>query len=114
MGLAPLFLRVAAYGNCAGTPGASTTWIYYYSSICSLLGARKRCTSIIPAPYRLNEREKIEEPYVQVDMITPEEYVGTLMELCQNRRGIFKDMKYLTQGTTLSYEFASGSSDRLF
>jgi GTP-binding protein LepA len=50
-------------------------------------------------------REKIEEPYVQVDMITPEEYVGTLMELGQSRRGIFKDMKYLTLGrTTLSYE----------
>ncbi|MBV9386048.1 MAG: elongation factor 4 [Chroococcidiopsidaceae cyanobacterium CP_BM_ER_R8_30] len=58
--------------------------------------------STLPPP---NEREKIEEPYVQVDMITPESYVGTLMELCQNRRGVFKDMKYLTQGrTTLSYE----------
>ena len=58
--------------------------------------------STLPSP---NEREKIEEPYVQVDMITPETYVGTLMELCQNRRGVFKDMKYLTQGrTTLSYE----------
>jgi len=50
-------------------------------------------------------REQIEEPYVQVDMITPEEYVGTLMELSQTRRGVFKDMKYLTQGrTTLIYE----------
>jgi len=58
--------------------------------------------STLPAP---NEREKIEEPYAKVDMITPETYVGTLMELCQNRRGIFKDMKYLTQGrTTLTYE----------
>ena len=38
-------------------------------------------------------------------MITPENFVGTLMELCQNRRGVFKDMKYLTQGrTTLTYE----------
>ncbi len=58
--------------------------------------------STLPGP---QEREKIEEPYVKVDMITPETYVGTLMELCQNRRGIFKDMKYLTQGrTTLTYE----------
>ncbi len=58
--------------------------------------------SHLPAP---NEREKIEEPYVQVDLITPEEYVGTLMELCQTRRGVFKDMRYLTQGrTTLIYE----------
>ncbi len=58
--------------------------------------------SRLPSP---TEREKIEEPYVQVEMITPEEYVGTLMELGQNRRGIFKDMKYLAQGrTTLVYE----------
>lgn len=56
----------------------------------------------LPSP---TEREKIEEPYVQVDIITPETYVGTLMELCQNRRGVFKDMKYLTPGrTTLIYE----------
>lgn len=56
----------------------------------------------LPSP---NEREKIEEPYVKIEMITPEEYVGTLMELSQNRRGVFKDMKYLTQGrTTLTYE----------
>jgi GTP-binding protein LepA len=58
--------------------------------------------SKLPPP---NEREKIEEPYAKLDMITPETFVGTLMELCQNRRGIFKDMKYLTQGrTTLTYE----------
>ncbi len=58
--------------------------------------------SKLPAP---NEREAIAEPYVQVEMITPEAYVGTLMELCQNRRGVFKDMKYLTQGrTTLVYD----------
>ncbi len=58
--------------------------------------------SNLPDP---QHRDKIEEPYVKVEMITPEEYVGTLMELCQNRRGIFKDIKYLTQGrTTLTYE----------
>lgn len=58
--------------------------------------------NLLPDP---NIREKIEEPYVQVEMITPEEYVGTLMELGQSRRGVFKDMKYLAQGrTTLVYE----------
>ena len=58
--------------------------------------------STLPSP---QDREKIEEPYVQVDMITPEEFVGSLMELSQTRRGVFKDMKYLTQGrTTLTYE----------
>ncbi len=58
--------------------------------------------NLLPDP---NQREKIEEPYVRVEMITPEEYVGTLMELGQSRRGVFKDMKYLAQGrTTLIYE----------
>jgi GTP-binding protein LepA len=58
--------------------------------------------SLLPDP---QYREKIEEPYVKVDMITPEEYVGALMELSQTRRGVFTDMKYLTQGrTTLTYE----------
>ncbi|MEI3650606.1 MAG: translation elongation factor 4 [Dolichospermum lemmermannii FEM_B0920] len=58
--------------------------------------------SRLPEP---NERDRIEEPYVKVEMITPETYVGSLMELSQNRRGVFKDMKYLTQGrTTLTYE----------
>ncbi|MBD2231019.1 translation elongation factor 4 [Phormidium tenue] len=58
--------------------------------------------STLPDP---QAREKIEEPYVQLDMITPEEYVGALMELCQGRRGEFKDMRYLAQGrTTLIYE----------
>ncbi|PSB03908.1 translation elongation factor 4 [Merismopedia glauca] len=62
----------------------------------------------IDNPSKLPEpqyRESIAEPYVKVEIITPESFVGTLMELCQNRRGIFKDMKYLTQGrTTLTYE----------
>ena len=58
--------------------------------------------SMLPEP---QQRERIDEPYVKVDIITPEEFVGTLMELCQKRRGDFKDMKYLTPGrTTLMYE----------
>ncbi len=58
--------------------------------------------SLLPPPQK---REKIEEPYVRVEIITPETYVGALMELCQNRRGVFKDMKYFTQSrTTLIYE----------
>ncbi|MGB3672291.1 MAG: translation elongation factor 4 [Phormidesmis sp.] len=58
--------------------------------------------SLLPDP---QYREKIEEPYVRVDIITPEEFVGTLMELCQTRRGDFQNMKYLTPGrTTLIYE----------
>ncbi len=40
-------------------------------------------------------RDYIEEPYVSVNIMTPNEYVGSLMELSQNKRGIFKNMSYL-------------------
>jgi len=53
----------------------------------------------------IQKRQKIEEPYIKVEMITPETYVGTLMELCQSRRGVFKDMRYFTKSrTALIYE----------
>lgn len=50
-------------------------------------------------------RQMIEEPYIKVDVITPEEFVGTIMDLCQTRRGVFKDMKYFTESrTNIIYE----------
>ncbi|MBE9175461.1 elongation factor 4 [Synechocystis salina LEGE 06155] len=53
----------------------------------------------------IQKRLKVEEPFIKVEMITPETYVGTLMELCQSRRGVFKDMKFFTQTrTALIYE----------
>ncbi len=36
-----------------------------------------------------------EEPYANVSIVTPPDYVGNIMPLCQERRGIFKDMQYL-------------------
>lgn len=36
-----------------------------------------------------------EEPVVKADILAPSEFVGNIMELCQDRRGIFKDMQYL-------------------
>ncbi|MBP0965427.1 MAG: elongation factor 4 [Oscillospiraceae bacterium] len=36
-----------------------------------------------------------EEPMVKANILTPSDYVGNIMDLCQDRRGIFKDMKYL-------------------
>lgn len=48
--------------------------------------------ALLPEP---NYREMIEEPYVLASIMVPNEYVGPLMELCQGRRGIFLDMKYL-------------------
>ena len=39
--------------------------------------------------------EHAEEPYVKVSIITPQDFVGNIMPMCQNRRGEFKDMQYL-------------------
>ena len=39
--------------------------------------------------------QEAQEPYVKVSIITPNEYVGNIMPLCQDRRGEFKDMQYL-------------------
>lgn len=36
-----------------------------------------------------------EEPMVKANILAPSDYIGNIMELCQDRRGIFKDMKYL-------------------
>ncbi len=43
------------------------------------------------------EIEWAEEPFVAANIITPTDYVGNIMELCQDRRGVFKDMKYLDE-----------------
>ena len=39
--------------------------------------------------------EHAEEPYVKVSIITPQDFVGNIMPMCQERRGEFKDMQYL-------------------
>ena len=46
----------------------------------------------------------MEEPFVKVSVHTPQEYVGALMEVCQNKRGVFKDMVYEGQRVCLHYE----------
>ena len=49
--------------------------------------------------------ERAEEPFVKVSIIAPNDYVGNIMPLCQNRRGEFKDMQYLdTRLVELHYE----------
>ena len=50
------------------------------------------------------EIEYMEEPYVRAFLHTPQEYVGTLMELCQDKRGVFKDMQYEGSRVRLQYE----------
>ncbi len=48
-------------------------------------------------PSKLPDSSKvsfIEEPYVRASIMTPKEYVGPIMELCQERRGIYQDLEY--------------------
>ena len=54
-------------------------------------------------------RHHIEEPYVKLEMITPKDHVGTLMELAQQRRGEFIDMTYLSETrASLKYDIPLG------
>ncbi len=49
--------------------------------------------------------ERVEEPYVKASIILPKDFVGNVMELCQEKRGVFMDMQYLdTTRVTLIYE----------
>ncbi len=41
------------------------------------------------------EIEYMEEPMVKADIMVPKDYVGNIMELCQDRRGVYKDMQYI-------------------
>jgi GTP-binding protein LepA len=51
------------------------------------------------------EIASMKEPIVSASIMTPTEYVGSIMELCQNKRGVFKDMKYLEETrVVLNYE----------
>ncbi|XP_026455117.1 translation factor GUF1 homolog, chloroplastic-like [Papaver somniferum] len=58
--------------------------------------------SVLPEP---GKRKSIEEPIVKIEMLTPKDYIGSLMELTQDRRGEFKEMKYITENrASLVYE----------
>lgn len=53
--------------------------------------------------------EEAREPYVKASIMTPQEFVGNIMPMCQNRRGIFKDMQYLDSNLVeLHYEMPTG------
>ncbi|WEK53083.1 MAG: translation elongation factor 4 [Candidatus Cohnella colombiensis] len=58
-----------------------------------------------PADYPDSAKlDYVEEPYVKASIIVPNDYVGAIMELCQNKRGEFIDMQYLdTNRVTLKY-----------
>ena len=49
--------------------------------------------------------KSIEEPYVNAEIMSPSEFVGPIMELCQNKRGIYKDLTYFDDTRMIiSYE----------
>jgi len=52
----------------------------------------------------IGEIEHMEEPFVKASIHTPQDYVGALMETCQNKRGVFKDMVYEGSRVCLHYE----------
>ena len=61
-------------------------------------------TQMIDNPTNLppvQEIDWMEEPFVDAQVITPQDYVGAIMELCQDKRGTFKDMKYIDGGRVL-------------
>ena len=53
----------------------------------------------------MSKVDSIEEPYVLAKIMSPQEYIGPIMELCQDKRGIYKDLSYFDDTRTiLTYE----------
>ena len=67
-----------------------------------------KTTVLVDSPTKMPKREfiaKTYEPYVKCSIFTPSEYIGPLMELCQDKRGNFLNMDYLdTERVTIQYE----------
>jgi len=54
----------------------------------------------VDSPNKMPETVKIasiEEPYIYTNIIVPSEYIGSIMELCQNKRGIYKSLEYIDE-----------------
>ncbi len=53
---------------------------------------------LVDSPTKMPERtyiKEIREPYIYTNIIVPSEYIGSIMELCQNKRGIYKSLEYI-------------------
>ena len=58
--------------------------------------------ALLPEPQYI---KSIEEPFVKTDIMAPSEFVGPIMEICQNKRAVFKNMNYIdSTRVTLEYE----------
>lgn len=61
---------------------------------------------IVRTPQKLpnqSETEKIEEPWVTLDIITPRDYIGGIMNLAQDKRGIYKNTEYLDEDRAIMH-----------
>lgn len=55
-------------------------------------------TMLIDSPNKMPDRVKIvsiSEPYIKTNIFVPSEYIGAIMELCQEKRGVYKDIEYI-------------------
>jgi len=59
-------------------------------------GETMRCDNpaLLPSPQQI---EYIAEPYVKASIMSPKDYIGPIMELCQNKRGTYKDINYMDE-----------------
>ncbi|MEK7614768.1 MAG: translation elongation factor 4, partial [Patescibacteria group bacterium] len=69
---------------------------------------RKGDTIVIKSPIDLPDNsfiEQIDEPWVKIDIVSPSEYLGSIMQLVQERRGVYKNTEYLSsERALLHYE----------
>ncbi len=67
-----------------------------------------KSTIMVDSPTKMPKRElisKTKEPYVKTSIFTPSDYIGSIMELCQDKRGTFLNMDYLDEKrVTITYE----------
>jgi GTP-binding protein LepA len=76
----------------------SVAYKVYKKADSKLLGNKDDEALIVRSPQKLPDPsmiEKIEEPWVNLDIITPKEYLGGLMNLVQEKRGIYKNTEFL-------------------
>ncbi len=55
----------------------------------------------MPDPVRIDE---IEEPWIEATILTPDDYLGSVLKLCQDRRGIQRDLSYVGNRAMVKYE----------
>ena len=65
-------------------------------------------TMMIDSPSKMPDRttiKDIKEPYIRTNIFVPSEYVGAIMELCQDKRGIYKELEYInSERVDIHYE----------